>query len=124
MSTRAHTGPKFFLNGFIAPGSEHERDPFVWVGSLTTGEVTKRSPKNISISRGLYDGRGGFEEPDATIEAHLASKDRISRVIGDTQIRSHENRRWSSDSCRNNTLPGVASGAHPGLDGCSGTLGQ
>jgi hypothetical protein len=44
----------------------------VWVGSLTTGEITKRSPKNISISRGLYDGCGGFAEPGATIEAHLA----------------------------------------------------
>lgn len=72
MSTRAHTVPKFYLNGFVAPGSEHERDPFVWVGSLTTGEITKRSPKNISISRGLYDGRGGFEELDATVEAHLS----------------------------------------------------
>ncbi len=64
--------PRFYLNDFITPGSEHEHDPFVWVGSLTTGEVTKRSPKNISISRGLYDERGGFEEPDAIIEAHLA----------------------------------------------------
>jgi hypothetical protein len=72
MSTRAHTVPKFYLNGFVAPGSQHERDPFVWVGSLTTGEITKRSPKNTSIARGLYDGPGGFEEPDATIEAHLS----------------------------------------------------
>lgn len=72
MSTRAHTVPKFYLTGFVAPGSQHERDPFVWVGSLTTGEITKRSPKNTSIARGLYDGRGGFEEPDTTIEAHLS----------------------------------------------------
>jgi hypothetical protein len=72
VSTRAHTVPKFYLNGFVAPGSESERNPFVWVGSLATGEITKRSPKNISISRGLYDGRGGFEEAGATIEAHLA----------------------------------------------------
>ena len=34
MSTRAHTVPKFYLNGFIAPGSEHERNPF-GVGRLT-----------------------------------------------------------------------------------------
>jgi hypothetical protein len=44
----------------------------VWIASLTTGEITRRSPKNISIARGLYDGPGGFAEPDATIEAHLA----------------------------------------------------
>jgi hypothetical protein len=37
MSTRAHTVPKFYLNGFVAPGSQHERDPFVWVGSLMRG---------------------------------------------------------------------------------------
>lgn len=72
MSTRAHTVPKFYLNGFAARGAEHERDSFVWVGSLTTDEITKRSPKNVSISRGLYDGRGGFEDPDITIEAHLS----------------------------------------------------
>jgi hypothetical protein len=64
--------PKFYLNGFVAPESKHGRNPFLWVGSLTTGVITKRSPKNISISRGLYDGRGGFLEPDVTIEAHLS----------------------------------------------------
>jgi hypothetical protein len=71
MSTRAHTVPKFYLNGFVAPESERDRNPFVWVGSLTTGEITQRSPKNISIARGLYDGRGGFVEQEATIETHL-----------------------------------------------------
>jgi hypothetical protein len=45
VSTRAHTVPKFYLNGFVAPGSEHEQNPSVWVGSLTTGEITKRSPE-------------------------------------------------------------------------------
>jgi hypothetical protein len=72
MSTRAHTVPRFYLNSFVAPESERERNPFVWVGSLTTGEITRRSPNNISIARGLYDGNGGFTEPDATIEARLA----------------------------------------------------
>jgi hypothetical protein len=72
MSTRAHTVPKFYLSGFVAPESERVRNAFVWVGSLTTGEIMKRSPKNISISRGLYDGCGGFSEPEITIEAHLA----------------------------------------------------
>ncbi len=70
--TRAHTVPKFYLNGFVAPASAANCDPFVWIGSLKTGEITRRSPKNISIARGLYDGQGGFIEPDATIEAHLA----------------------------------------------------
>ena len=70
--TRAHTLPKFYLSGFVAPASITRRDPFLWIGSIKTGEITKRSPKNVSITRGLYDGRGGFVEPGATIEAHLA----------------------------------------------------
>ena len=57
MATRAHTVPRFYLGGFAAPESEGTADPFVWLGSLTTGEVKRRSPKNISIVRGLYDGR-------------------------------------------------------------------
>jgi hypothetical protein len=72
MSTRAHTVPKFYLNEFVAPESEGDRDPFVWVGSLSTLAIKRRSPKNISIARGLYDGPGGFAEPRSTIEAHLA----------------------------------------------------
>jgi hypothetical protein len=72
LSTRAHTVPRFYLGGFVAPESESGRDPFVWLGSVSTGEIKRRSPKNISIARGLYDGPGGFIEPDKTIEGHLA----------------------------------------------------
>ena len=70
--TRAHTVPRFYLQSFVAPESEAAREPFIWVGWLATGEIKRRSPKNVSIRRGLYDGPGGFEEPDVTIEAHLA----------------------------------------------------
>lgn len=55
-ATRAHTVPKFYLQGFVTPQSETGSDPFVWSGSLTTGEIRRRSAKNISIARGLYDG--------------------------------------------------------------------
>ena len=89
VSTRAHTAPKFYLNGFLAPGT-HERNPFVWLGSLTTGEIVKRSPKNISISRGLYDGRGGFEEADATIEAHLSKIESAASYVNLPPRRSEE----------------------------------
>jgi hypothetical protein len=70
--TKAHTVPKFYLQGFAAPVPKSGLGPFVWLGSLTTGEITQRSPKSISIVPGLYDGPGGFEEPDASIEAHLS----------------------------------------------------
>ncbi|MGH6825933.1 DUF4238 domain-containing protein [Methyloceanibacter sp.] len=72
MGTKAHTVPKFYLRGFVAPESENRRDPYVWIASLTTGKIARRSPKNISTVRGLYDGRGGLAEPDASIEAHLS----------------------------------------------------
>jgi hypothetical protein len=71
-ATRAHSVPKFFLRGFVAPESENTFDPFVWLGVLETGEIKRRSPKNISISPGLYDGPGGFKDLNASIETHLA----------------------------------------------------
>jgi hypothetical protein len=72
MATRAHTVPRFYLNGFLAPESEGSADPYVWLGSLDSGEIKRRSPKNISISRGLYDGPGGFDDASKSIEKHLA----------------------------------------------------
>jgi hypothetical protein len=55
----------------VAPESETTPDPWVWIGSLATGDIKRRAPKNVSIVSGLYDGPGGFAEPDALIEAHL-----------------------------------------------------
>lgn len=72
MATRAHTVPYFYLRGFVAPDSQSQRDPYVWLASLKTGEISRRSPKNISIVRGIYDGPGGFAESDKSIENHLA----------------------------------------------------
>src|SRR3990172_4754253 len=71
MATRAHTVPKFLLSGFAAPASVNH-EPFIWVASLKAGDVVRRSPKNISIARGFYDGPGSFSDPNASIEAHLA----------------------------------------------------
>jgi len=72
MSTRAHTVPRFYLRGFAAPESEKNPDPFVWLGSLSNGKIERRSPKNISIVRGFYDGIGAFADSDRSIEDHLA----------------------------------------------------
>jgi hypothetical protein len=71
-TTRAHTVPNFYLKGFVAPESQIRADPYVWLGSLTTGEIKRRSPKNISLAPGLYDGPGGFDEPGISIEGHLS----------------------------------------------------
>lgn len=72
LSTRAHTVPRFYLGGFVAPHSGGRQDPFVYLGNLVTGEVKRRSPKNVSISRGLYDGPGAFLDPNASVEHHLS----------------------------------------------------
>lgn len=73
LGTRAHTVPRFYLAGFVAPESEGAKDPFTWVGSLSTGEIRRRSPKKISIVRGLYDGPGAFSDLNASIEGHLSN---------------------------------------------------
>jgi len=73
-ATRAHTVPKFYLRGFVAPESENvtKIEPYVWLAWLGTNQVERCSPKNVSIKRGYYDGPGGFNSPDASIEKHLA----------------------------------------------------
>ena len=72
MGTRAHTVSQFLLRGFAAPEADGQREPFIWIVSLKTGEIARRSPKNVSITRGFYDGPGGFADPTYTLEAHLA----------------------------------------------------
>lgn len=69
--TEAHTVPKFYLRGFASDERKSGLSPFVWLGSLTTGDIEPRSPKSISIVSGLYDGPGGFDQPGASLEAHL-----------------------------------------------------
>ncbi|MEK6407865.1 MAG: DUF4238 domain-containing protein [Acidobacteriota bacterium] len=80
MGTRAHTVPRFYLGGFVAPESDAYQDPFVWVGSLTTGDIIRQSPKNISIVPGLYDGPGALTGPGASIEAHLSKIESAAAV--------------------------------------------
>jgi hypothetical protein len=72
MGIRAHTVSKFYLQGFTALKSDEHPHPFVWLGSLKTGEIIKRSPKNVSIVRDVYDGVGGFADPNLSIEKHLS----------------------------------------------------
>jgi hypothetical protein len=71
-ATQAHTVPKFYLQGFVAFEPKNGLGPFVWLGSLVTGEIRQRSPKSISIAPGLYDGPGGFDDPGRSIEIHLS----------------------------------------------------
>jgi hypothetical protein len=72
-ATRAHTVSKFYLHGFVAAESEDivNREPYVWVATVGTREMKRRSPSNVSIERGYYDGPGGFVSSNDSIERHL-----------------------------------------------------
>jgi hypothetical protein len=72
MTTRAHTVPRFYLNGFVGPDQTDSKDPFIWMGSLLTGAIQRRSPKNISTISGYYDGVGAFATAQNTVEQHLS----------------------------------------------------
>ena len=72
MNTRAHTDPRFYLNGFVAKPEAPAHDPYLYVGNIATGDIKRRSPKNQSISRGINDGIGAF--PAATTS--IATPDR------------------------------------------------
>lgn len=51
---------------------DHDDTQYIWMGSLITGEIVRRSPKNVSIEMGYYDGQGGFDGADVSIEKHLS----------------------------------------------------
>jgi hypothetical protein len=73
MAIRAHTVSRFYLSGFVAPESEEVSglEPFLWLGSLVSGEVKRRAPRKISCVRGAYDGPGCLGDKDKSIEDHL-----------------------------------------------------
>lgn len=74
LATRAHTVPKFLLEGFCSEANEgrHHKRPALWVGTISTGKIERRAPSNTGLSRGLYDGPGGFSDTTKSIEAHLS----------------------------------------------------
>jgi len=71
MATRAHTVPRFYLAGFVSVATKPNQEPFVFVGFTGDRSIVRRAPKNLSISRGFYDGPGGFGS-DESIETHLS----------------------------------------------------
>jgi Protein of unknown function (DUF4238) len=72
VTKRPHTVPKFYLSGFVdATNKGHE--PYLWIGSVSDNSISRKAPKNVSIVNGYYDGQGGFENSDASLEKHLSS---------------------------------------------------
>lgn len=68
--SRQHYVSRFHLSAFCDPASIGTRDPWLWIGSTADQSVRRRSPKNVA---GLFDGPGGFSEPEARLETFLAN---------------------------------------------------
>lgn len=62
------------MEGFCSEANEerHHKRPALWVGTISTGKIERRAPSNTGLSRGLYDGPGGFADTTKSIEAHLS----------------------------------------------------
>ncbi len=69
-----HYVSKFHLRMFCDPTSAATPDPWLWLGEIATGSVRRRSPKNVGTLPDFFDGPGGFESPDVTIETFLANE--------------------------------------------------
>jgi hypothetical protein len=74
MAEKHHYISQFHLRQFLDPDSASGRDPWLWVGDLATRTVKRRAPKNLAWTRGMFDGPGGFEEAEKTIERFLATE--------------------------------------------------
>jgi hypothetical protein len=74
MPGKHHYVSQFHLRRFLDPDSASGRDPWLWVGDIATRTVKRRAPKNLAWARGMFDGPGGFEDTEASIETFLANK--------------------------------------------------
>jgi hypothetical protein len=74
MASKHHYISQFHLRQFLDPESASSRDPWLWVGDIATGTVKRRAPKNLAWARGMFDGPGGFEQAEKTIETFLATE--------------------------------------------------
>src|SRR5438477_13176234 len=74
MAGKHHYVSQFHLRRFLDPDSASGRDPWLWVGDIATRKVKRRAPKNLAWARGMFDGPGGFEEAEKTIETFLATE--------------------------------------------------
>jgi Protein of unknown function (DUF4238) len=72
MADKHHYVSQFHLRHFIDPNSASTPDPWLWVGDLKTKKIKRRAPKNLAWSRGMFDGPGGFADPNTSLEKHLA----------------------------------------------------
>lgn len=72
MADKHHYVSQFHLRHFLDPNSTSTPDPWLWVGDLKTKKIKRQAPKNLAWSRGMFDGSGGFADPDLSLENHLS----------------------------------------------------
>lgn len=87
-----HYVSKFHLSAFCDPAATTTPDPWLWVGATADESVRRRSPKNVGTVPGLFDGPGGFADPEASLETFLANEvegpaaTALRRLLRDTSI--------------------------------------
>ncbi len=69
-----HYVSKFHLREFCDPESVSAPDPWLWFGNLSDGSVKRRAPQNVGTAPDLFDGPGGFAQPELTVEGFLANE--------------------------------------------------
>lgn len=74
MGARHHYVSQFHLREFADPAATGLRNPWLWIGNCTDGEVKRRAPGNIGWERGLYDVSGALSANDAKLEQYLARR--------------------------------------------------
>ncbi len=68
-----HYVSKFHLSAFCDPAAVSTSDPWVWLGATADESVRRRSPKNVGTVPNLFDGPGGFANPETSLETFLAN---------------------------------------------------
>jgi hypothetical protein len=74
LAAHDHYVSKFHLNQFLDPDSMSTEDPWLWVGFVGTGDVKRRSPKNLGKAPLMFHGPGCLAGRDETLEAFLANE--------------------------------------------------
>ncbi len=72
MSAQHHYVSQFHLRQFLDPDSVAEPDPWLWQGWISGGSTKRRAPKNIGSKRLLFDGPGGLQDRNSSLESFLA----------------------------------------------------
>jgi Protein of unknown function (DUF4238) len=72
MGGRDHYISQFHLRGFTDLLRVHKRQPWLWVGNCGTHKISRRAPKNLAWSRGMFAGPGGLADQTSSLETFLS----------------------------------------------------